>query len=61
MALMDKKVIGRPRQIENIEKTKFLKENGKLTFREIARVLRRDVKTIHRWYGYGKGEVLAEG
>jgi transposase-like protein len=41
------------KNIEMIKKVKALRKKG-LYFRQIARILEKDVKSIYRWYQYGK-------
>ncbi len=41
---------------EMIEKVKAYHKKG-LSFREIAKLLEKDVKNVYRWYQYGVGEL----
>lgn len=49
--MKDKKV-GRPPHIALIKQVKVLRDEGKLSFRAIALVLKKDVSQIHVWYKY---------
>lgn len=53
--------IGRPPKIELIKKVKSLRDINKLSFREIARVIRKDVSQVHVWYYYDltKSELIS--
>lgn len=44
--------IPKKENIPKILKVKELRDKGHLTFREIARVMQRDVREVHRWYVY---------
>lgn len=46
---------GRPVDMEMVKKVKFLKDNGDLTFREVAAIVKKDIKRVHQWYHYPKG------
>lgn len=46
---------GRPIDMEMVKKVKFLKDNGDLTFREVAAIVKKDIKRVHNWYHYPKG------
>lgn len=46
------KKMGRPLDIKTAEKIRHLRDNAKLSFREIARALNKDVANVHRWYNY---------
>jgi arsenate reductase-like glutaredoxin family protein len=53
MEQMEAKVrIGRPPKVELIKKVKSLRDTNKLSYREIARVLRKDVSQVYVWYKY---------
>lgn len=40
------------KNMKKVERVKKLRAQGK-SFREIARLLRADVRSVYRWYGYG--------
>lgn len=44
------------KNIRKVERVKKLRTQGK-SFREIARLLRADVRSVYRWYTYGLGSV----
>lgn len=46
------KRMGRPPKTKLIEKVKSLRDINKLSFREIARVVKKDVSQVHVWYYY---------
>lgn len=48
----EKPRIGRPPKVALINKVKSLRNINKLSFREIARVIRKDVSQVHVWYYY---------
>lgn len=52
-----KKKIGRPPMISEIKKAQELRAKG-LSFREIGKLLERDVKTIHDWVNYSVGDIV---
>ena len=41
---------------DKVERVKALRAKNK-SFREIARLLRADVRSVYRWYTYGKADV----
>jgi transposase len=41
---------------EMIDKVKAYHKKG-LSFREIAKLLEKDLKNVYRWYQYGVGEI----
>lgn len=43
---------GRPKDLKSIQKVKLLREEGKLSFREIARALNKDLRQVYVWYNY---------
>jgi hypothetical protein len=50
--MTETKRLGRPPKIEIIKKVKSLRDINKLSFREIARVVKKDVSQVHVWYYY---------
>lgn len=46
------KRMGRPPKVSLIEKVKSLRDINKLSFREIARVIKKDVSQVYVWYYY---------
>jgi hypothetical protein len=46
------KKMGRPLDVKTAQKIRHLRDNAKLSFREIARALNKDVANVHRWYNY---------
>jgi hypothetical protein len=51
-----KKAVGRPKHVDKIKRTVFLKEKADLSFRQIASILKIDVKQVWRWYKYYQEE-----
>lgn len=49
---MQIKKTGRPPKVALIKKVKSLRDINKLSFREIARVIKKDVSQVHVWYYY---------
>lgn len=50
--MKDKIITGRPPRVKDIKKAKQLRNKGRLTYREIARAMEADVKTVYRWVQY---------
>lgn len=46
------KPLGRPANVEYIEKVKLLKDQAKLSFRQIAKAINKDVSQVYVWYTY---------
>lgn len=51
----EKKKRGRKPDFEMIKKVKFLKDSGGLTMREVAAIVKKDLKNVHEMYHYPKG------
>ena len=48
--------MAKPRDVESIKKVAKYRK-AKLSFREISRIMKKDVKTVHTWYKMGVGEL----
>lgn len=57
MQKTEKKKRGRPANVEMINKVKVLREQGQLTFRQIAAAIGEDVRQAHLWYMASKNNV----
>lgn len=51
-----KNKVGRPPNLKMIEKVKVLREQGGLTFRQIAAAIGEDVRQAHLWYTASKNK-----
>lgn len=54
MPEIEKKKRGRKPDFEMIKKIKFLKDSGGLSMREVAAVVKKDLKNVHEMYHYPK-------
>jgi DNA-binding transcriptional regulator YiaG len=52
-----KVITGRPPMLEHIMRVKELRDKKQLSFRDIAKLLESDVKTVYRWYHYPVGNI----
>lgn len=50
--MAQKRKVGQPMNREAVLQVKKLRNKNKLTFREIASKMNKDLKTVYRWYSY---------
>ncbi len=50
---------GRPINLKAVKKVRELRDKG-LSFRDISKIMERDLKSIFRWYNYQVGKNVAK-